>query len=107
MSLTLKYLHYFGNESNDSILEAYGIIPKNREAADILKPKQCPNCSEANEPDCRFCAKCRTVLTYNAYSETMEQNAEKDKVQSLKEQVSSMQLAQKEILELLNINAKE
>jgi integrase/recombinase XerD len=53
----LKYLHYFGNESNDSILEAYGIIPKDREAADILKPKQCPNCNESNKPDSTFCAK--------------------------------------------------
>ena len=42
------------------------------------------------------------VLTYGAYSETMEQNAEKDKeVQVLKEQVTSMQAAQKEILELI------
>ena len=24
----LKYLHYFGNESNGSLLEAYGIIDK-------------------------------------------------------------------------------
>src|SRR5919197_1224857 len=33
-NMHLKYLHYFGNESNDSILEAYGIIPKDREAAE-------------------------------------------------------------------------
>jgi len=68
----LKYLHYFGNESNDSILEAYGIIPKDREAGDILKPKQCPNCNEPNKPDSKFCAKCRMVLTYDAYNETLE-----------------------------------
>jgi len=47
----LKYLHYFGNESNDSILQAYGIIPKDSEAADVLRPKQCPNCNEPNKPD--------------------------------------------------------
>lgn len=42
------------------------------------------------------------VLTYDAYNETVEEKAEKDKeVQVLKEQVSSMQSAQKEILELL------
>jgi hypothetical protein len=98
-NMHLKYLHYFGN---DSILEAYGIITKDKQLSDILKAKQCPNCNEPNKPDSKFCSKCKMVLTYDAYSETMEQNAEKDKeVQVLKEQVTSMQSAQKEILELL------
>jgi hypothetical protein len=44
----LKYLHYFGNESSESLLEAYGIIPKDRQTADVLGPKQCPNCNEPN-----------------------------------------------------------
>jgi hypothetical protein len=35
----LKYLHYFGNESNDSILEACGIITKDKQLLDALKPK--------------------------------------------------------------------
>ena len=56
-NMHLKYLHYFGNESNDSILEAYGIIPKDGEVVDILRPKQCPNCNEPNKPDSKFCAK--------------------------------------------------
>ncbi|HEY9385794.1 MAG TPA: hypothetical protein VIP70_02045, partial [Nitrososphaeraceae archaeon] len=43
----LKYLHYFGNESSESLLEAYGIMPKGQQI-DQLKPKQCPNCSEPN-----------------------------------------------------------
>lgn len=37
----LKYIHYFGNESSEGILEAYGIIPKNKQQSDALKPKQC------------------------------------------------------------------
>ena len=41
-----KYLHYFGNESNESLLEAYGIITKNQQQKDQLKYKQCPNCSD-------------------------------------------------------------
>jgi hypothetical protein len=69
----LKYLHYYGNESNESILEAYGIMPKDKQQSDLLKPKQCPNCNEPNKPDSRFCAKCRMVLTYDAYNETIEQ----------------------------------
>jgi integrase len=43
-----KYLHYFGNESNESLLEAYGIIPKDQQSIDVLRPKQCPNCKESN-----------------------------------------------------------
>ena len=46
----LKYLHYFGNESNESLLEAYGIVASGQQI-DQLRPKQCPNCSEPNKPD--------------------------------------------------------
>jgi predicted amidophosphoribosyltransferase len=45
---------------------------------DALKPKQCPNCNEPNKPDSKFCAKCRMVLTYDAYNETLENQKEKD-----------------------------
>jgi integrase len=82
----LKYLHYFGNESSDSILEAYGIITKDKIQSDILRSKQCPNCNEPNKPDSKFCAKCRMVLTYDAYSETLEKQQEKEsEMQKLKE----------------------
>jgi integrase/recombinase XerD len=91
-NMHLKYLHYFGNESNDSILQAHGIIPKDREAADILRPKQCPQCSEPNKPDSKFCVKCRMVLTYDAYSETLEGQKEKeDQLKSVQSQLDSMQ----------------
>jgi integrase/recombinase XerD len=73
----LKYVHYFGNESSESLLEAYGIMPKGQQL-DQLKPKQCPSCNEPNKPDSKFCAKCRIVLTYDAYSETLENQQEKD-----------------------------
>jgi integrase/recombinase XerD len=71
----LKYLHYFGNESNESLLEAYGLVDHGIQI-DQLRPKQCPNCSEPNKPDSRFCAKCRMVLTYDAYSESLEKQKE-------------------------------
>jgi hypothetical protein len=63
----LKYLHYFGNESSDSLLEAYGIIAEDKQLSDALKPKQCPNCNEPNKQDSRFCAKCRMVFTDGRY----------------------------------------
>ena len=87
----LKYLHYFGNESNESLLEAYGIIASGQQI-DQLRPKQCPNCSEPNKPDGKFCNKCRMVLTYDAYSETLENQKEKeDKITVMEKQFSPMQ----------------
>ena len=74
----LKYLHYFGNESSESILEAYGIITKEDKGSNCLRSKQCPNCNETNKPDSRFCAKCRFVLSYDAYNETLEEQKRKD-----------------------------
>jgi hypothetical protein len=46
-------------------------------------------------------------LTYDAYSETIEEKKVKDEeVKSLKQQMTSMQEAQKEILDLLKDPAK-
>jgi hypothetical protein len=88
----LKYLHYYGNESNESILEAYGIITKDQKLSEVLKPKQCPNCNEPNKPDGKFCAKCRMVLTYDAYSETLESEKQKeDKLSVMEERFNTMQ----------------
>jgi hypothetical protein len=88
----LKYLHYFGNESSESLLEAYGIVTKDKHLSDALKPKQCPNCNEPNKPDSKFCAKCRMVLTYDAYNETIERQQQKDgELQSIKEQIANME----------------
>src|SRR5690349_15523545 len=83
----LKYLHYYGNESNESILEAYGIVTKEQKLSDTLKPKQCPNCNEPNKPDGKFCAKCRMILSYDAYEDTVNNRQEKeDAIQKLKEE---------------------
>jgi hypothetical protein len=88
----LKYLHYFGNESSDSILEAYGIITKVKGQLDTLRSKQCPNCNEPNKLDSKFCAKCRMVLTYDAYSETTEEYVRKEnELQSVKERMENIE----------------
>ena len=88
----LKYLHYFGNESNDSILEACGIITKDKQLSNVLNPKQCPNCNEPNKSDSKFCAKCRMVLTYDAYNETLEgQKQKEDQLNTVQSQLDSMQ----------------
>jgi hypothetical protein len=38
------YIHYFGTESSNSILEAYGIVKNESARTNVLKPVQCPNC---------------------------------------------------------------
>ena len=73
-----RYVHKFGNEACESILEARGIIPKDQHISNLLQSKLCPNCSEPNKPDSKFCAKCRMVLTYDAYHETLSGQQEKD-----------------------------
>ena len=55
-----KYQHYFGDDAFDAMLTfADGLISPNnppiKGKKDILKPKQCPNCSESNKPESKFC----------------------------------------------------
>jgi integrase/recombinase XerD len=80
-----KYLHYYGNESNESLLEAYGLVDHGIQI-DQLRPKQCPNCNEPNKHNSKFCAKCRMVMSYDAWNVVQEEQKKKEsEVQSLKE----------------------
>ena len=58
-----KYIHYFGNESSDSLLEVYGMVTKNNVPIDTLNPKICPNCNGGNTIDSKFCSKCKKIMT--------------------------------------------
>jgi integrase/recombinase XerD len=100
-NMAQRYLHYFGNESSDSILEAYGIVTNDNIPINTLNPKMCPNCNDGNTQDSKFCAKCRMVLTYDAYSETLEKQQEKEsEVQVLKEKYEQdMEVMRKEMKE--------
>jgi integrase/recombinase XerD len=81
-----RYIHLFGNAACEDILQAYGLVEKDSQTFNGLQGKQCPNCSEPNKPDSKFCAKCRMVLTYDAYSETIEETQKKEsEVKELKE----------------------
>ena len=105
-NMHLKYLHYFGNESNDSILEAYGIISKDKNQLSVLRSKSCPNCNEPNKPESKFCAKCRMVLTYDAYSETLESEKQKDdRVSILEKQMQSLVSKLSKLTEQGQVNA--
>jgi integrase len=73
-----KYIHFFGGESSETLLEAYGIVKRDKTLAEVLKPVTCPSCKELNKIDAKFCTnpKCRHVLTYDAYEE--EKNKRRD-----------------------------
>jgi hypothetical protein len=103
------YIHYFGNESSKSLLEAYGIEDYSNKngKVNILKSKACPNCNEPNKPDSRFCFKCKMVLTFDSYKETLEREKEKEsEIQIMKRQIAVLTESQNEILECLKYPEK-
>ena len=71
-NMAQKYIHYFGNESSESLLEAYGIVTKNNVPIDTLNPKICPNCNEGNTVDNKFCSKCKMIMSFEGYQEALE-----------------------------------
>jgi hypothetical protein len=87
-NMAQKYIHYFGNESSESLLEAYGIVSKDRKSTDVLAPKICPNehCREPNAQDARFCSKCKMIMSFEGYQQALEEQKNKEaEVQILKE----------------------
>jgi integrase len=71
--MPLKYLHFFGNESSNALLQAYGVKTK-EQLADKLRPKLCPNCNEPNKPDAKICVnpKCHMALSIEVDLERKE-----------------------------------
>jgi hypothetical protein len=87
-----KYIHYFGNESSESLLEAYGIDTKSNIPIDTLNPKICPNCNDGNTQDARFWTKCKMIMSFDGYQEVLQEQQEKDKdLQSVKERMANME----------------
>jgi hypothetical protein len=92
------YLHYFGTESSKKLLEAKGIIQRNSVSVNVLKSKPCPNCSESNKPHSKFCSKCKFVLSYDAFNDTIEEKARvAKKAEETMEKLKELQM-QQEIL---------
>ena len=91
-NMAQKYIHYFGNESSESLLEAYDIITKNNASIDTLNPKICPNCNEGNTQDAKFCSKCKMLMSFDGYQEVLQEQQEKDRdLQSVKERMASIE----------------
>ena len=84
------YLHYLGNESVNSLLEIKGIVNKdNNKKFNLLQSTYCPNCNEPNKRDSRFCLKCKMILSYNSYTDTLEKQKEKEeRLELIERQVS-------------------
>jgi len=72
-----KYQHYYNDDSIDAMLMMDGLVlPSNTaksKAKNLLKPKLCPNCDETNKPESKFCAKCKFVLSFDAFNEAIEE----------------------------------
>lgn len=96
------YIHYFGNESSKSLLEAYGIEEYSKEQTSFLKVKTCPNCNEQCKPEAKFCVKCRMVLTYDSYSEV--RNEDKQKVDRLENDMKSLKEGMNKMFLLIQQN---
>src|SRR5204862_3599045 len=91
-NMAQKYLHYYGNESSESLLEAYGIVTKSNGSSERLNPKFCPNCNEGNTQDAKFCSKCKMIMSYEGYQQALESQKEKDsQLTEMQTQLNSVQ----------------
>jgi hypothetical protein len=109
-----KYQHYYNDDSFDAMLTMMdGLKPISLAAGKtLLKPRLCPNCSETNTPESRFCTKCKFVLTFDAYNETIadvEQSKQKgeEMKRELEELRKWMEDMKKKMYYLLELNTKQ
>jgi integrase/recombinase XerD len=98
-NMAQKYIHYFGNESSESLLEAYGIVTKDKIPIDTLNPKICPNCNEGNTQDAKFCSKCKMIMTFEGYQEA--QKEKEDELKTMKDQFNTMQSQMQSLLTIV------
>jgi integrase/recombinase XerD len=77
-----KYQHYFSDDGIDAVLIADGLpisVTAKGATKGLLKPKSCPNCSESNKPDSKFCTNCKFVLSFDAFDEITNESEQKAK----------------------------
>jgi integrase/recombinase XerD len=103
-----KYIHYFGNESSETLLEAYGIVTKNNVPIDTLNPKICPNCNEGNTQDAKFCSKCKMIMSFEGYQQALESQKEKEgELKDMKTQFNAMQSQIQTLLSIVSSAGQE
>jgi integrase len=107
-NMSQKYIHYFGNESSESLLEAYGIVTKDNIPINTLNPKICPNCNEGNTIDAKFCSKCKMIMSFEGYQEAVESRKQKeDELKTMKEQFNNMQSQVQTLISSLSYMSQE
>jgi integrase/recombinase XerD len=93
-NMAQKYIHYFGNESSENLLEIYGVITKDKKnSIDTLSPKICPNehCREPNAYDAKFCSKCKMIMSFEGYQEALQSHREKeDRLSIIEDQMKTL-----------------
>jgi integrase len=103
-----KYQHYYNDDSFDAMLTMMdGLKPRGDHSGNknLLKPRTCPNCNETNTPESRFCTKCKFVLTFDAYNETVA-NATQTR-ESVKEIKASLEDLRSQFYKLVGLNPKQ
>jgi len=105
------YLHYFGTESCNSLLETFGLVKKQNGQASLQTSKLCPSCKELNKQNSKFCVSCKMVLTYDAYNETFEKEQKREsEVQNLKDSyehdIKSMREQMNQIMVMIQRNPR-
>jgi integrase len=100
------YIHYFGNESANSILQAKGILKPDNEENNIntIRARECPNCGESNKRDSKFCINknCKMILSYDSYSEV--RNEDKQKIFKLEKDMEVLKDGITKIMKLIQQN---
>jgi len=108
--MRVRYQHLVGNEYNETILRRAGKLPPKDEEKDLLKPKGCPKCGEPNEPNARWCHKCKEILSLKGYLEALESVKKKDQerdntIEALRKQMRDIMESYKKSTEL-SVNYK-
>ena len=98
------YIHYFGNESTKSLLQAKGIVRPEDKENDLtsIKYRECPNCLEPNKQGNNFCIKCKMVLSYESYNEV--RNEDGNKIAKLETEMKSVKEGINKIFLLIQQN---
>lgn len=102
-----KYQHYYSDDGINAMLEADGLQIASSKGAikGLLKPKMCPNCSESNKPDSRFCTKCKFVLSFDVFNQvTSEAEQSKREIAELK--MKQQEESKEKMKEFEILNAK-
>jgi hypothetical protein len=98
------YTHELGNEISNQILELEGYSTRSIET-NVLKSRICPNCQEPNKPETKFCAKCLMVLTYDAYTEVIDNSDNKnDEIAKLTERLDLMSFTLNDLSNTVRMN---